>query len=169
MDSTKKKDKGASAPEAKECANCLARSGQNSATLLTCTRCKASTYCGKACQTAHWKAGHKKFCVPLEERVPQPVAPFPSSTGTPVVFDDQGPVECPICLDPLASGNVCTLPCKHTFHAPCVEGLRSFGIKQVCPMCRAELPPGPEQLFEEAMRRYFELKRRVDQIGRAHV
>ena len=35
--------------------------------------------------------------------------------------------------DPLASG-VCT----HTFHAACAEGLRSFGIQQVCPMCRVE-------------------------------
>jgi len=34
-----------------------------------------------------------------------------------------------------------------------VEGLWSFGIKQVCPICRVDLPPGPEQLFEEATRR----------------
>ena len=160
--SSLKKDKGASAPEAQECVNCLARSGQNGGTLLTCTRCKASTYCGKACQTAHWKAGHKKFCVPPEERAPQPAGSSPASSGAPVVLDDQGPIECPICLDPLASGNVCTLPCTHTFHASCVEGLRSFGIKQVCPMCRAELPPGPKQLFEDAARRFFELERRVD-------
>jgi hypothetical protein len=29
-------------------------------------------------------------------------------------------------------------------------------------MCREELPPGPEKLFEEALRRYFDVKRRVD-------
>jgi len=29
-------------------------------------------------------------------------------------------------------------------------------------MCRVELPPGPEQLDEEATRRYFEVHRRVD-------
>jgi len=29
-------------------------------------------------------------------------------------------------------------------------------------MCRAELPPGPKQLFEDAARRFFELERRVD-------
>ena len=41
------------------------------------------------------------------------------------------------------------------FHGPCVEGLRKFGLAeaQVCPMCRGELPPGPDQLFEEAFRR----------------
>ena len=42
-----------------------------------------------------------------------------------------------------------------------MEGLRSFGIKQVCPICRVDLPPGPEQLFEEATRRYFDVRRRV--------
>jgi TPR repeat protein len=29
-------------------------------------------------------------------------------------------------------------------------------------MCRAELPPGPEKLFEEAVRRYLVIARRVD-------
>ena len=43
-----------------------------------------------------------------------------------------------------------------------MEGLRSFGIKQVCPICRVDLPPGPEQLFEEATRRYCDVQRRVD-------
>ena len=32
-------------------------------------------------------------------------------------------------------------------------------------MCRAELPPGPEQLFEEGVRRYLVVKRRVDRGG----
>ena len=27
-----------------------------------CTRCKVACYCGKECQTAHWKAGHKQQC-----------------------------------------------------------------------------------------------------------
>jgi hypothetical protein len=75
---------------------------------------------------------------------------------------EHGPVECAICLDPLATGTSCTLQCTHTFHASCVVGLRSFGIKQVCPMCRAELPPGPEKFFEEAAWRYLAVERRVD-------
>jgi hypothetical protein len=70
--------------------------------------------------------------------------------------------ECPICLGPLASGTVCTLPCSHTFHTACVEGLRSFGIKQASPMCRAERTTGPEKLFDEAVRRYDNTKRRLD-------
>ena len=67
--------------------------------------------------------------------------------------------ECAICLD---SGPFCALPCSHKFHAACVDGLRSFGIKQVCPICRVDLPPGPEHLFEEATRRYFDFQRRMD-------
>jgi len=71
--------------------------------------------------------------------------------------------ECAICLDPLGdSGPLCALPCSHKFHAACVEGLRSFGIKQMCPICRVDLPPCPEQTFEEATRRYFDVQRRVD-------
>jgi hypothetical protein len=27
--------------------------------LLTCSRCKIAKYCGKECQKAHWKHGHK--------------------------------------------------------------------------------------------------------------
>jgi len=53
-----------------------------------------------------------------------------------------------VCLDPLASGAaLCKLPCTHTFHAECVEGLRSFGIQQVCPMCRTDLPRDPDKLL----------------------
>ena len=33
--------------------------------------------------------------------------------------------------------------------------LRKFGVKQVCPLCRTPLPPGPEQLCIEAAWRYM--------------
>ena len=157
-------------PETKECANCLAPEGRHGVTLKACIRCKATHYCGRACQTAHWKAGHKQFCVTPEERMPSKPPPMPPPSEArafgPRPEDPRselgGANECAICLDPLNSGTVCTLPCTHTFHAQCVIGLRAFGIKQVCPMCRVELPPGPEQLFEEAMRRYSDLQRKVD-------
>ena len=58
---TKKKDP---APETKECAYCLG------VALKECIRCKAAFYCGRACQTAHWREGHKQFCVTPGERVP---------------------------------------------------------------------------------------------------
>jgi hypothetical protein len=40
-----------------------------------------------------------------------------------------------------------------------VEKLRAFGVAQVCPICRARLPPGPEKLFAEANRRFLKLKK----------
>ena len=64
---TKKKDP---APETKECAHCLAPDGQHGVALKACIRCKAAFYCGRACQTAHWRAGHKQFCVTPGERAP---------------------------------------------------------------------------------------------------
>ena len=127
-------------------------------------QCKLTPYCSKPCQKADWKAGHKQHCLtPEQRRVPQPNPASPAQQGARArtTHDEQGPDECPICLDPLASGTVCILPCTHTFHAACVAELRSFGIKQACPMCRAELPPGPEKLSEEAVRRYLIVERRV--------
>jgi len=72
---------------------------------------------------------------------------------------------CAICLDPLSSAAVSTLPCKHAFHESCVDEMRAVGCNNVCPMCRADLPPGPEQLFEDAARRYVVLKRDVTHGG----
>ena len=156
---TTKKDKGASAPETKVCANCLAPEGENGVVLKACNRCKATHYCGRACQTAHWKAGHKQFCLTIEERALPTVQAGAQSSS---ISSEQGPDECPICLDPLTSGSTCTLPCTHTFHAACVEGLRTFGINQSCPMCRVKLPPGHNKLYQEATRRYFEVSRLVN-------
>jgi hypothetical protein len=49
------------------CAQCGAAAGGGSAVRLsTCARCKKIRYCGRACQAAHWKAGHKKTCVLAE-------------------------------------------------------------------------------------------------------
>ncbi len=37
--------------------------GASSAALLACARCNFVSYCGKACQAKHWKAGgHKARC-----------------------------------------------------------------------------------------------------------
>ena len=55
------------------------------------------------------------------------------------------------------------MPCSHVYHVACVEKLRSYDIKQVCPTCRVDLPPGPEQVWEEAARRWVVLHRRYGQ------
>ena len=96
---TKKKDP---APETKECAHCPAPDGQHGVAVKACIRCKAAFYCGRACQTAHWRAGHKEFCVTPGECVPSlpPEGPLRVSSingpkDTPL--DRAG--ECAICLD----------------------------------------------------------------------
>ena len=55
------------------------------------------------------------------------------------------------------------MPCSHIYHVACVEKLRSYDIKQVCPTCRVDLPPGPEQVFEVAVRRWWVLHCRYGQ------
>ena len=44
-------------PGIDECNNCLTRGEK----MLHCP-CRTVRYCGKACQLAHWKAGHKEIC-----------------------------------------------------------------------------------------------------------
>lgn len=125
-----------------ECANC----GAADLPLLKCGRCKVPVYCGTPCQTHHWKkGGHKERCVPVEARKP---SAEDRTTGE----------ACAICLAALGEPS-CTLPCGHTYHKACVEELRKVGVKQTCPSCRADLPPGAEKQFDEAMRRIVILNR----------
>ena len=53
---------------------------------------------------------------------------------------------CLVCLGPPREPT--RLPCGHSFCTGCVSDLRSKGVSKACPLCRAPLPPGPEQLFE---------------------
>jgi len=58
-----KPDASAAAPVpcARKFANCGIAETADSATLKPCSRCTAVVYCGKACQTQHWKeGGHKQ-------------------------------------------------------------------------------------------------------------
>ena len=128
--------------------------------MSSCTRCGLVKYCGRDCQSAHWKK-HKPLCIPKADRVPQPVdsSPRPPNTRESPPQDEE---ECAICLDPLAEdGSTLALPCGHAFHGSCVEGLRARGVAKVCPLCRGELLAGPDQLLEEAARRLFVVHARV--------
>jgi TPR repeat protein len=120
----------------RECANC----GTVDLPLTFCARCRATPYCGKPCQVQHWKGGHKEQCVAVDCRKPSKEA---SAAETP----------CAICLDELV--DPLKLSCGHTYHKGCVEQLRKFGVNQVCPLCRATLPPSPEKLFADATELYF--------------
>ena len=53
--------------------------------------------------------------------------------------------DCAICLGP--PREPCTLACQHTFCTACVAELREKGVSDTCPLCRAPLPKGPEQLY----------------------
>ena len=67
-----------------------------------------------------------------------------------------------ICLEALTNASVTTLQCSHKFHVSCVTELRKFKLKQVCPLCRAPLPPGSEKLFVEAIQRYMVVHQLVE-------
>ena len=149
------KKKPSSGDDAGACANCERRAP----TMFGCARCGLVYYCGKDCQSAHWKK-HKPLCIPKADRVPQPVESSYRTSGVNKSADQDE--ECAICLDPLAEdGSTLALPCGHAFHGSCIEGLRAQGAAKVCPLCRGNPSAGPDQLFEEAARRYFVVEARV--------
>ena len=47
----------------KYCHNCDKKEDDFAEKLKACGLCKAAYYCGKECQTNHWKAGHKVDCI----------------------------------------------------------------------------------------------------------
>merc|ERR1712070_761672 len=54
------------------------------------------------------------------------------------------------------------LPCNHEFCRTCIEALRDRGLKQLCPLCRRPLPPGPRKLCEQAERLFTQVERQVN-------
>jgi uncharacterized protein len=129
----------------KECANC----GDNNVntTFRACSRCRLSYYCGRECQVSHWKL-HKLVCVVIEDRHPNEKTLPPQNNSK--VMNLIG--KCPVCLESISSLTSCTLPCNHTFHIGCVSDIRGHkSSSQACPLCRTDLPPGPEQSYFAGM------------------
>ena len=93
----------------KECANC----GFQGTCLSMCSRCKLSSYCCKACQLQDWGAviGHKKFCVPIDERIPVKMSLSEIDAG----------MSSAICLEPLLAHSSSILTCPHVFHFECLS------------------------------------------------
>lgn len=143
----------------KECANC----GIHEKCMSMCSRCKLTSYCCQACQLQHWGAvgGHKKFCTPLDQRLPGAVVRSKSIEVE----------KCVICQEPLSVRASVNLPCSHMFHSNCVATLRKSDISQSCPVCRSSATKGTEveKLFCDAHRRYVKLKYMVgpDKISRS--
>lgn len=50
----------------RHCENCHKSANEVAGELKACTRCRAAYYCGRDCQRAHWKRGHKTDCVTCE-------------------------------------------------------------------------------------------------------
>jgi len=155
--------KSKSCPSRKVCGNCRSPEGSaNTPKLSACARCGLVVYCSRDCQKAHWKASHKQHCISKSERAP------PRQSSSSLTHEDAAPratavagKECSICLDSLSEASSCILSCGHEFHGACVAELRKFGIKQMCPLCRTPLPPGPEKLYEEAVLQFVSLHRLV--------
>lgn len=148
------KTKKGPAPSTKVCDNCFVPEGAGGAKKLSaCARCGTVLYCSRNCQREHWKASHKHCCIAKADRARQREGPLNALKGKSSSEAAAGE-KCCICLDPLTDRSTCSLNCKHVFHTVCVAQLRKFGVKQVCPLCRTELPAGPEKVNEEAFHRF---------------
>jgi Tfp pilus assembly protein PilF len=128
---------------------------------LKCGRCKSTCYCSRDCQKAHWKhGGHKHECRPLVEAakvVPAATVvvqmegmSLGSDSGSTTARDSNDEDECAICLDLVNGTNSRQLPCGHVYHRECVQELRKRGVNDLCPQCRAPLPPGAEEAYYQA-------------------
>ncbi len=129
-------------PNLSECSNCTIPGDKPGITLRPCSRCKLVRYCGTECQAQHWKSSHKKFCVAVEKRKPQP-----TSTA------EVNGAKCTICLESMVEENSRRLACSHVFHRSCIDDMLQNSKAQVCPLCRADILPGPEAGVQRAERK----------------
>ena len=146
-----KKKKGGGVASIRDCANCGAQEGSvdGSPVHKTCGRCQIPYYCGTGCQKKHWKSGHKQVCIAPEDRkASQQLDSKAAAEGD----------ECCICLEVMNEDKKLILDCGHVFHQECINQLRKMGVRQVCPLCRADLPDDPEKMFSDGCSIYSQLR-----------
>jgi len=113
---------------ANECGNCGALE-QKKDTMQVCGRCHRVRYCARACQAAHWKGGHKRFCI-------DPKACDPKDQPK----EDRGEVNCLICLG--AERSTFEHACSALLHQACLAVMYAQTAEErpPCPACRGPLP-----------------------------
>ena len=138
-----KKEKGG---DTHVCFHC----GKSGAKLRSCAQCRRAWYCGRDCQVADWKR-HKQACraaVAAEAR--RATRAREATAAARAAGGRAANEECVVCMGPVVAP--VELPCGHAYCGACLAELRAKGVAQACPLCRAELPPGVEGLYELAMR-----------------
>ena len=119
----------------------------------SCGQCHRAFYCGRDCQRADWKR-HKRACRAAVAAEARRATRAREATAAARVGGSGGrppdETQCVICIGPVRSP--VELPCGHQYCGACLAELRSKGVSQTCPLCRAELPPGVEGLYELASR-----------------
>ena len=118
----------------------------------TCARCKQARYCGRACQRRDWHV-HKAICGRAAAS-PTALAAAGETEEGDCAATTAGETEeddCAFCLSP--AEDPLPLECRHRFCRACVAAYkRHSGVNDVCPLCRAPLPPGAGQLVDRAWR-----------------
>ena len=133
-----------------------------------CGGCRVRWYCSKECQTLHWKkGGHKRECQALLQSAAEEAQSNRLANTTNISGEKSerrankaGMLTCAICLG--SPERPVKLPCSHEFCRTCIEALRDRGLKELCPLCRRPLPPGPKKLCEQAHRLYTQVERQID-------
>ena len=142
-----KKGKGKKPPpETHRCFHCQTEGAK----MMCCSQCHRAWYCGKPCQKKHWKQ-HKRACtaaVATEARRATLRREATAARGGGGVDTDH----CVICVGPVVAP--VELPCGHAYCAGCLAELRTKKVAQTCPLCRAELPPGLDGLYDLAFRAF---------------
>ena len=138
-----------------ECAHCFASDADNTNSLKKCSKCLLVFYCSKECQKSHWvSGGHRKVCIAPKVRTS--LSEGDRTDLDPVRHSDVTLTMCLICLSEIRTCPF-KLPCKHTFHAECIEQLQEYPHLNSCPTCRSTLPNRGSIRYALAMNQYFEM------------